>query len=88
MAKAKIDVKSERQRILDEMAVCDPADKRYEVLQERLNNLHDTKSKIDWNGIAQAGIKAAGPLLLGALIISFEKHGGAFVSQASKFIRF
>lgn len=87
MAKTKIDVKSERQRILDEMAVCDPADKRYEVLQERLNNLRDTKF-VDWNGIVIAGVKAAGPLLLGALIISFEKHGGAFVSQASKFIRF
>ena len=87
MAK-KIDVRSERQRILDEMAVCDPAEKRYEILEERLNNLHDNRFKFDWNGIAQAGIKASGPLLLGALIISFEKHGGAFVSQASKFIRF
>ena len=84
----KIDVKSERQRILDEMAACDPAEERYKILQKRLNALHDNRTKVDWNGIAQAGIKAAGPLLLGALIISFEKHGGAFVSQASKFIRF
>lgn len=84
----KNDVKQERQRLLNELALCDPQSDRYKVIEDRLNELRDQKTKIDWNGIAQSTIKAFGPLALGALIISFEKRGGAFVSQASKFIRF
>lgn len=82
------DIKKERQRLLNELAVCDPGTERYKIIEERLNELHDKKTKVDWNGFVQSAIKAAGPLALGALIISFEKKGGAFVSQASKFIRF
>lgn len=81
-------VENERQRLLNELAVCDPATERYKVIEERLNELHEKKSKIDWNGLGQSAIKAFGPLALGVLIISFEKKGGAFISQASKFIRF
>ena len=84
----KNDIKQERQRLLNELALCDPQSDRYKVIEDRLNELRDQKTKIDWNGIAQSTIKAFGPLALGALIISFEKKGGAFVSQASKFIRF
>ena len=84
----KNDIKQERQRLLNELALCDPQSDRYKVIEDRLNELRDQKTKIDWNGIAQSTIKAFGPLALGALIISFEKRGGAFVSQASKFIRF
>jgi len=88
MSKRDNDFKAERQRLLNELAICDPGTERYKVIEERLNELHDKKTKVDWNGLAQSAIKAAGPLMLGALIISFEKRGGAFVSQASKFIRF
>ena len=84
----KNDIKQERQRLLNELALCDPQSDRYKMIEDRLNELRDQKTKIDWNGIAQSTIKAFGPLALGALIISFEKKGGAFVSQASKFIRF
>ena len=84
----KNDIKQERQRLINELALCDPQSDRYKVIEDRLNELRDQKTKIDWNGIAQSTIKAFGPLALGALIISFEKKGGAFVSQASKFIRF
>jgi len=84
----KNDIKQERQRLLNELALCDPQSDRYKTIEDRLNELRDQKTKIDWNGIAQSTIKAFGPLALGALIISFEKKGGAFVSQASKFIRF
>lgn len=81
-------IESERQRLLDELAVCDPATERYKVIEERLNELHEKKSKIDWNGLGQSAIKSFGPFALGYLIIRFEKKGGAFISQASKFIRF
>lgn len=84
----KNSIEKERQRLLDELAVCDPAGERYKAVQERLNELHDKRSKIDWNGLGQSAIKAFGPLALGVLIIGFEKKGGAFISQASKFIRF
>ena len=84
----KNDVKSERQRILNEMAVCDPADKRYEILESRLNELKDNRFKFDWNGIIQAGIKTAGPFMLGIFIARIEQAGRSFVSQGGKFIRF
>ena len=83
-----VKVKDERERILKLMAEIDPADERYKVLEERLNQLKDDRTKFDKNGAIQAGIKTAGPVLLGLLIIGFEKAGGAFISQASKFIRF
>ena len=84
----KVTVKTERARILKEMSEIDPGEKRYEILETRLNELKDNRSKIDWNGITQAGIKASAPIILGVIIIKFEKAGGAFVSQASKFLRF
>lgn len=81
-------VNEERTRILAEMSACDPADERYEVLEKRLNQLPEKKSKLDINGIIQAAIKTSGPIILGAVIIAFEKAGGAFVSQASKMCKF
>lgn len=83
-----VKVKDERERILKLMAEIDPADERYKVLEERLNQLKDDRIKFDKNGAIQCGIKAAGPIVLGLIIVSFEKVGGAFISQASKFIKF
>ena len=88
MDQKKVKVKDERARILELMAEVDPADDRYKTLEERLNQLKDDRTKFDYNGAIQCGIKAAGPVLLGLLIIGFEKCGGAFISQASKFINF
>lgn len=84
----KVKIADERDRILAEMAVCDPAEERYKVLEERLNQLKDDKIRFDKNGAIQAGIKAAGPIVLGLIIVGFEKVGGAFISQASKYIKF
>lgn len=81
-------VKDERKRILKEMSQEDPGTERYETLAARLNELPESKFKLDVNGILQSAIKAAGPIMLGYLIIAFEKRGGAFVSQAGKLIRF
>ena len=80
-------VKAERARLIKEMSTTDPTSEAYEALVKRYNALKDDR-KIDFNGIAQSVIKAAGPVVLGLMIIGFEKRGGAFVSQASKFIKF
>lgn len=83
-----VKVSDERKRILKAMSKTDPSTEEYKALIERLNSLPDNKFKLDVNGIIQSAIKAGGPIMLGLLIIAFEKKGGAFVSQASKFIRF
>lgn len=84
----KVRIADERTRILEEMKKCDPCDERYKTLEERLNQLKDDKVKFDKNGAIQAGIKTAGPIILGLIIVGFEKVGGAFISQASKYIKF